>query len=596
MTIRKVQSQISHALRNRNIDAKEADKILDATGKSLSNTEARLIGDMFEKSAVLGPGTDVRNLPLGAATISEGAAQKLNTFFIEQKLPYGENAGNIKGQIEAAIGTMDFSKKLDRAPRVDKLHQIHLPNPPGSADMPVQNAYYDSVKDHFYLHRTGGFSGMMNDWFGPVSLKDVQAPTPGPTDQNELRPETLDKATTAVAQAMGDPSIDWDNAPAYPPAGGAFKEALVLSERRINGNKFYALFPTGALSPTAPQDDPNDATMIFIKRVGPAGTAVVGPVPLDGTGPTQGPTTPQPPAISPDTADKAMRAWMHLSSVALIDWDSAADSPPLGTRFVEETLMAERRPDGFKFVGMFPAGPLSPSADPTDPNEAANFFMKRVAPDGSFKVMGPIPLDRPGQTNSDIRPETVERAMAAWTDFQTRARIAWDQAPQSPPMGSRFEEAELYAERRPGGHRFTALFPAGALSPTAPALDPNDATQFFVRRDGPGGPRVIGPVALPPQSAVSPQTLDRVRGTFQAALQNGNVNWTDVLNLPAGMGVTEAVFREDPGINPHTYTALIPSGGFPGTPPVDPNQASMFWVEVKSLYGGKQYAGPFTFN
>jgi hypothetical protein len=222
--------------------------------------------------------------------------------------------------------------------------------------------------------------------------------------------------------------------------------------------------------------------------------------------------------------------------------------------------------------------------------------MKRVAADGTSKVMGPIDLSMPTSGDNGVKPETVERAMAAWGDFQSRARIVWDQAPQSPPMGSRFEEAELYTERRPGGFSFTALFPAGALSPTAPPKDPNDATQFFVRRDGPGGARVIGPVALPPQSAVDASTLDRVRDTFSAALTNANVNWEDVLNLPAGMGVTEAVFRDEPGINPHTYTALIPSGGFPGQPPVDPNSASMFWVEVKSLYGGKQYAGPFTFN
>ena len=52
------------------------------------------------------------------------------------------------------------------------------------------------------------------------------------------------------------------------------------------------------------------------------------------------------------------------------------------------------------------------------------------------------------------------------------------------PLGTRMVEVPLMRERHPDGYAYSALIPVGALTPTAPQLDPNKVKEFYVRRTG----------------------------------------------------------------------------------------------------------------
>lgn len=65
-------------------------------------------------------------------------------------------------------------------------------------------------------------------------------------------------------------------------------------------------------------------------------------------------------------------------------------------------------------------------------------------------------------------------------------------------LGQRFAKVELFRERHPDGYAYTAYVPVGALSPTAPRMDPNKVNTFYVERTGgfAGLTQSLGPVSV----------------------------------------------------------------------------------------------------
>jgi len=95
------------------------------------------------------------------------------------------------------------------------------------------------------------------------------------------------------------------------------------------------------------------------------------------------------------------RALLQTLNAVRDDLGRPLSSLPLGERFVEEPLLSERRLDGFHYAAMLPVGALSPSADPSDPNKATSFLVKRAGgPEGLTEIFGPFDVKRSGKAKA----------------------------------------------------------------------------------------------------------------------------------------------------------------------------------------------------
>lgn len=187
MTIKKAQSTVKSIRKDGLIDGKDADKAIAAVELTkakkkdvVSNGEGKIVGALLEDSIFVGgpppnrPGIMWNPPPLGSPArphITGEAREKLNAFSIRHRLPYGDNREMIKSRIEAKMMEEMIPVALARKPNVKNLHEVQLPPPAHSADIPGNTAYYDSVKEHFYL-RTDGHrgNGGKESWYGPYPL------------------------------------------------------------------------------------------------------------------------------------------------------------------------------------------------------------------------------------------------------------------------------------------------------------------------------------------------------------------------------------------------------------------------------------------
>jgi hypothetical protein len=224
-----------------------------------------------------------------------------------------------------------------------------------------------------------------------------------------------------------------------------------------------------------------------------------------------------------------------------------------------------------------------------------------VGADATTKFWGPLSLPKidvaKPETPSVISETRKNLIMTVWRDIESRGAVDFK---PSLPLGVRMASVPLYRERHPDGFAFEVLVPTGALSPTAPQKDPNKVDEFYIRRTGgiAGLTQFAGPFSVKDKpSVVTPHTLQRLTERLDRALDDGELSFKASLNLPAGLGVTTIPLKDDGVADGFTYKALVPSGGFPGQPPVDPNNATRFWIERSGgLLGNVTYAGPIELN
>lgn len=103
---------------------------------------------------------------------------------------------------------------------------------------------------------------------------------PGAVKDDQLSPAKLDSLKAKFAAAK-DTLAFADNQ--SPPVGSRFTRVLLEKEPGFDTYSYYALLPTGAMNPTVPAGDPDDAKIAWIVREGGfAGiSALAGPVSLD---------------------------------------------------------------------------------------------------------------------------------------------------------------------------------------------------------------------------------------------------------------------------------------------------------------------------
>lgn len=276
MTAVSVKAEIVSAMKNKIVSKAEVAKIDAAIGKSASTAEAKPIGDLYQQ--LTGPRPAVM-LPPGEKwpAFGKGAEAKANAMFVARGLPFGDNEAPIRARMESALARIRMVP-LAEPPKVDKLIPVWLPGPEGLMDGPTRTAHYDVTNERFYLHvRDSWRPEGVSRWFGPLSIKGVE-PLPEEPAEPVIEPETLDRAARAFDDFAMRALFDWDTLPQSMPMGARTIEQEFRKERRPDGFAYSAVFSLGALAPGAPAADPNLLDEVFIKRSGPDGDRILGPI------------------------------------------------------------------------------------------------------------------------------------------------------------------------------------------------------------------------------------------------------------------------------------------------------------------------------
>jgi predicted secreted protein len=192
-----------------------------------------------------------------------------------------------------------------------------------------------------------------------------------------VTPETVEKLKAALAQL---PSTAYSLTGL--PMGTRFVTVPLTKDKFPDGYQYDAKIPVGALSPSAPLSNPNEATSFFVERSGGfAGrTSYAGPVSLK--------AAPQKDTITAETLAKARAAFDQVPGSSF-----TLKSPPLGQRFVSAQLSKQNFPDGFIYTALFPVGALAPNAPKGNPNDATYMYVARSGGImGTTVYAGPIAL------------------------------------------------------------------------------------------------------------------------------------------------------------------------------------------------------------
>lgn len=185
MTAVKVGQRITTARHDGVITVKEAKNIVataetNAAGKpdKVSNAEAKKVGELY-----VGPHATPSNPSVAYnpppphtefnPTLKPGAKRVFNDFFIRHKLPYGDNAENMKSRMTALIGRNGLGEQMTKAPSTRSLHEVFL-HDNRMVDGDRQDAFYDAEKNRFFIRAEGGgrANGPGQRWYGPFEMSD----------------------------------------------------------------------------------------------------------------------------------------------------------------------------------------------------------------------------------------------------------------------------------------------------------------------------------------------------------------------------------------------------------------------------------------
>lgn len=330
-----------------------------------------------------------------------------------------------------------------------------------------------------------------------------------------LKPAARDAILSQFSKLERQGTIEWKNRAGAFPMGQAFHTEPLRSQNFPDGINLSVMIPTGALSPTAPQKDPNTVATFYIHRSG--GIAgfdqVAGPFTRDELKPSRGglgaqidntSSTSNKGKVSEKLADQIRSVFgQHMNA----DYHGR-DILPVGVQFVTHNITAQKHPDGYSWNALIPAGALAPGVKP-DISKAKEFYVERSGGFAGIKqYAGPFSLKAGGDVDGpNIHPPspdlgkvsagTLAKMQKALEKAVSSGKLHWTPG-ESLPMGPRYTRQLLSRENHPDGFQFTAMIPSGALNPRFPAGDPNKATSFFVVRSGgfAGRTETAGPIEI----------------------------------------------------------------------------------------------------
>ena len=264
MSLTTVNKAISNALRDRHVTAAEVSTIVGATKPTVSNVEAKAIENLHHMV------TTAPSAPPGAVicfptTIERGALEDLNRFIGEKNLPIGDHKDAMRDSINDLLSRARLGPPRTELPKsLSKLMPLPLAVGPQPLGGWQRQAYVDVAKKRFYLVETRATATDHTRVWGPLSLPKTEAPAVNGV--SAARADELRKEFGSLSQRG---LIHYSRTGL--PLGTRMVEVPLMRERHPDGYAYSALIPVGALTPTAPQLDPNKVKEFYVRRTGGIG-------------------------------------------------------------------------------------------------------------------------------------------------------------------------------------------------------------------------------------------------------------------------------------------------------------------------------------
>ncbi len=237
-----------------------------------------------------------------------------------------------------------------------------------------------------------------------------------------------------------------------------------------------------------------------------------------------------------------VQTWLSEPKTELKNAQAQLGAPEASTR----KFPSDHEDGGFNGGG--PGGGAMSMKYPSDNEDGATPGGGNVGGGGMMHTMkapsdnedgGPnIHPAKPGSP-ADVQkgPLKKERLAEMQKAFDAASKSGTVQWHSSMPIGQRFETAPLSRENHPDGFQHDVLVATGAMTPTAPQLDPNKAEGFWIKRTGgiAGMTQYAGPFTIAAAGAGG-----GAKGTLKSAV--GDL-WKDIQKVQGRM--TEELRWED---------------------------------------------------
>jgi hypothetical protein len=269
MTTASVKSKIRTAMADAFITRAEARTIVTEAEKGrVTVGEAKAVADLFDRATQSRRG-DAFTLAIpenpGDVTLEQGAKNVMEAFFAKHNIPAGPEKAAIKSRINNFLATVDLGAPNAKQPNEKSLFAVHLNDPRDVLrDIPLSTALIDLKKGEFYLKVEGGFvADPTAKYWGPMKIPAQEQQQGGLSSArvDQIRRE-LNKANLAGTLNYQPGGVIESH------LGVRFERVELMRERHPDGFTYTAYVPVGALSPTAPQRDPNTVREVYVERSG----------------------------------------------------------------------------------------------------------------------------------------------------------------------------------------------------------------------------------------------------------------------------------------------------------------------------------------
>lgn len=205
MSIAAVRTQISKAMSDLRLEATEAQSIIAAAKPSVSNVEAKALGDLYQRVTTRPnppPGVRICFVP----TAEAGAVSALDAFFLSRGLPFGKNEKGVVDAIDRTLQTtpLPLSTRRTSLPKKASLVELDLSSPPSPDG---KKAFVDVAKKVFYFSAVEAEGRV---FYGPMPLALSTRPEL-PADQ--LTPERKAQILAKIEKLDGNGQLRWINSP-----------------------------------------------------------------------------------------------------------------------------------------------------------------------------------------------------------------------------------------------------------------------------------------------------------------------------------------------------------------------------------------------
>lgn len=240
MSVANVQKQISTAMADLRLEGAEVTRIIAAAKPVVSNTEAKAIGDLYQRVTTRPnppPGVRICFVP----TAEPAALNALDAFFHARGLPFGKNKQQVTDAIDLTLRNIPLPLETRRTslPKKASLVELDLSNPPSPDG---KKAFVDVAKKVFYFSAVEAEGRV---FYGPMALSlNTKPELPVDTLTTERKASILAK----IERLERNGQLTWINSPPD------FARGTVLSSQTLKDGvtKLSALMVRGVDLPGLP--------------------------------------------------------------------------------------------------------------------------------------------------------------------------------------------------------------------------------------------------------------------------------------------------------------------------------------------------------